>query len=96
MKPTTQPKPKRRERDKSDYHIVSLDKGLRVFEALEGRNFEPITIKQCAERTVLPESFCRAALLTLQKRGFARQTLDGWIIGPKAVRLSNLITARSF
>ncbi len=92
----TQPrvaKKKRQERDEGQYLIEALMKGLIVFEALEGRNFEPVTIKRCAKRTKLTESFCRAALLTLKQRGFAKRTLDGWIVGPKAVRLSSRITA---
>lgn len=82
---------KRAPRSEADYVIETPLKVLKVLEALEGRAFEPASIKRIAERASLSQDFSRRALLTLKQAGYAKQTLDGWIIGPKLVRFAGRI-----
>lgn len=84
---------KRRERDEASYVIDTPLKVLKVLEALEGRAFEPSTITRVQQRTGFTQNFCRRALLTLKQAGYAKQTYDGWIVGPKLVRFAGRITA---
>ncbi|MBD0370302.1 MAG: hypothetical protein ICV60_05665 [Pyrinomonadaceae bacterium] len=79
---------KRTQRSDDDYANESLLRGLKVLEALEGTNFEPVSIRRVAERADLPYDFCRRALLTLKLRGFATETAKGWQAGPKILRFS--------
>jgi len=89
MKTTTPPKPKRGERDEKDYAMETPLKVLKVLEALEGRAFEPATINRVVQRTGFTQSFCRSALITLKQAGYAKQTFDGYIVGPKIIRFAN-------
>jgi DNA-binding IclR family transcriptional regulator len=76
-------------RTDNDYAIDALAKGLKVLEALEGNNFEPVSIKRVSERTRLPYDTCRNALITLKLEGFATQNERGlWAAGPKLLRFS--------
>jgi hypothetical protein len=77
-----------KERDEDSYVIDAGLKMLRVFEALEGRSFEPATITRVVQRTKLDRDFCRRALITLKKAGWAKQTFDGWVLGTKAENLA--------
>ena len=64
----------------------ALDTGLRllkVLEALEGTNFEPVSIQRVQERTKFPYDFCRRALITLKLAGFAAENNGKWMPGPK-------------
>jgi len=92
---TSPPKPKRGERDEKDYVMETPQKVLKVLEALEGRAFEPATINRVVQRTGFTQSFCRSALITLKQAGYAKQTFDGYIIGPKLARFAGRITAHS-
>lgn len=83
----------RKDREDKDYVIDALAKGLKVFEALEGRNFEPVNIARVAQRTGFDRDFCRRALKTLKIAGYAKETLDGWTLGPKAEALSRKLSA---
>jgi hypothetical protein len=84
---------RRGERDEKEYVIDVPLRVFKVLEALEGRNFEPASIKRITQRTGFSADFCRRALLTLKAAGYAKQTLDGWIVGPKLVRFASQITA---
>lgn len=75
-------------RDESEY---ALDTGLRllkVLEALEGTNFEPVTIERVQQRcgSGFSYDFCRRALITLKLAGFAAQQKGLWMPGPKLTR----------
>lgn len=78
----------RASRSDTDYAIDALQRGLKVLEALEGTNFEPVSIRRVAERAHLPYDFCRRALLTLKVAGFAAETSKGFQAGPKILRFS--------
>lgn len=83
----------RKQRDEASYAMQTPLKVLKVLEALEGRAFEPATIERVVQRTGFTQSFCRAALITLKQSGYAKQTLDGYIVGPKLARFASRITA---
>lgn len=75
-------------RDESQY---ALDTGLRmlkVLEALEGTNFEAVSIERVQQRcgAGFTYDFCRRALITLKLAGFAAQTGSKWTVGPKLIR----------
>ncbi|HZT60979.1 MAG TPA: hypothetical protein VFA21_20410 [Pyrinomonadaceae bacterium] len=76
----------RRERDEREYQLKTLAKGLRVLLALEGTNFEPVSVQRVAERTKLEYDFCRSALITLKLGGFAAEVAGKWTVGPKVMR----------
>src|ERR1041384_518996 len=78
----------RAQRSDNDYSIDALLRGLKVLEALEGTNFEPVSTKRVSERTSLPYDFCMRALRTLKLAGFAAETPKGWQAGPKVLRFS--------
>ena len=59
---------------------------MKVFEALEGRSFEPVTIARVEQRTGFTRDFCMRALRTLKVAGYAKETLDGWVLGPRPKR----------
>jgi DNA-binding IclR family transcriptional regulator len=68
-----------------------IDAGIRllkVMEALEGTNFEPVTIQRVQQRTGYTYDFCRRALFTLKRAGYAAQTERGWQVGPRLLRFS--------
>ncbi len=87
LRPTAEAKkiaPRRRkERDKKDYAIDAVLRAFKVLEALEGRGFEPIKIMRVQQRTGFTYNFCLRALRTLELAGYAKETLDGWILGAK-------------
>lgn len=75
-------------RKKTDYVNQPLLDGLRVLKALEGTNFEPVTISRVSLRSGVSYGKCRAALITLEVVGFASQTPRGWTTGATLLRLS--------
>lgn len=80
----------RRQRDAADYVNDNLARGLKVLKALEGANFEPVTIQRVVARTGFTYDFCRRALLTLKIEGLAAQTTNGrWMFGTKFLTLSD-------
>jgi DNA-binding IclR family transcriptional regulator len=83
----------RQDREDKDYAIDAVAKALKVFEALEGRSFEPVNIARVAQRTGFGRDFCFRALKTLKVAGYAKETLDGWILGPKAEALAKRLSA---
>lgn len=78
----------RQARTDLDYQIDALAKGLKVFQALEGTNFEPVSVKRVEQRTGFSYDFCMRALRTLKIYGFAAQSPRGWTAGPKLLVFS--------
>jgi DNA-binding IclR family transcriptional regulator len=81
------------DRAEETYVIDAGAKMMKVLEALEGRNFEPVNIGRVAQRTGFSRDFCRRALITLKKVGWAKQLIpDGrdslFVLGPKAENLA--------
>lgn len=83
----------RADREDKDYVIDAVAKALKVFEALEGRSFEPVSVARVAQRTGFGRDFCFRALKTLKVAGYAKETLDGWVLGPKAEALSRKLSS---
>lgn len=78
-----------RARGTRDESQCALDTGLRllkVLEALEGTNFEPVSTERVQQRTNFSYDFCRRALITLKLAGFAAQHKGLWMPGPKVIR----------
>ena len=65
---------------------------LHVLEALEGTEFEPVSLERIVERTKhanLSRNKCFRALHTLQAKGYAKQDERGfWSITPRILRFS--------
>jgi hypothetical protein len=78
----------RNRRNPEDYELDTVLRAVKVLQALEGRNFEPVNIKTVERRSGQSYAFCRSALLTFKKVGFAAQTAQGWTVGPKLMRLA--------
>lgn len=78
----------RKQRTDDDYTLDTVLRAAKVLQALEGRNFEPVTIKTVEQRSGQTYAFCRSALLTWKKAGFAAQTAEGWTVGPKLMRFA--------
>jgi DNA-binding IclR family transcriptional regulator len=78
----------RERRDESAYAIDVVLRTLKVLEALEGTNFEPVNVQRVQQRTGFSYDFCRRALLTLKKAGYVAQTEGGWTLGNKILLLS--------
>lgn len=69
--------------------IESLSKGLMVLEAMEGKSFEPVTVKKIIERTGLSRNIVDRVLITLKLRGYAIQDDSGkWTIGKRFIRFA--------
>lgn len=75
-------------RKKTDYINQPLLDGLRVLKALEGTDFEPVSILRVSQRAGVSYGKCRAALITLEVDGFAKQTVRGWMLGASILRFS--------
>lgn len=75
-------------RDETKYEIEAASKTLNVLLALEGSNFEPITVHKVIERTGFSRNFCDRALATLSINGFAIQNKGKWMLGNKILRFS--------
>jgi DNA-binding IclR family transcriptional regulator len=71
----------------------ALDAGLRllkVLEALEGSNFEPVSIQRVQQRCGegFNYNFCFRALKTLKVAGYATENAGGWQVGPKLLKFA--------
>jgi DNA-binding IclR family transcriptional regulator len=74
-------------RNDSDYEIEALSKGLAILEALEGTNFEPVSIGRIIDRSQLPRDVVQRSLRTFRLRGWAVQNDRGeWTIGRRFIR----------
>ncbi len=72
-------------RSETDYVIESLLHGLQVLEALEGTQFEPVSIKRIAERAKLSYDKASRCMKTLKVKGFVEQTERGWALAPRFI-----------
>ena len=79
----------RSSRDESQYAIDAGRRLLKVLLALEGTNFEAVSIQRVQQRTGFSYDFCRRALITLKLEGFAAETRNGWTAGPKTLIFSD-------
>jgi DNA-binding IclR family transcriptional regulator len=71
------------------YEIEALTKGLAVLEALEGTNFEPVTVPRIVNRCKLPRDVVMRSLKTFRLRGWAIQNARGeWTIGKRLRRFA--------
>jgi len=75
-------------RSEEDYQLDVLRRGLKVLEALEGTNFEPVSIQRVSERSGQSYDFCRRALLTFKLAHYATQADRGWQVGPRLLKFS--------
>ena len=80
-------------RSDSKYEIESLTKGLLILESLEGRNFEPVSVKKIMERTGFSRDIVDRSLKTLRLNGYAVQLENKkWTIGRRLIRFSNTVS----
>lgn len=93
LRPAAADKPAQKERDEASYVIEAGLKMLKVLEALEGRSYEPVSIQRVAQRTGFSRDICRRSLITLKRAGWAKQTVDGWMLGAKAENLARRLGA---
>lgn len=71
------------------YANESVIHTIKIIEALEGINFEPVSIKRIMQRTEVPYDKCRRVLLTLELMGWAKQTdKKEWTVGARLLRFS--------
>lgn len=75
-------------RNDADYAIDAGLRLLKVLEALEGTNFEPVTVQRIKQRTGFSYDFCFRALKTLKVAGYATENPAGWQVGPKVLKFS--------
>lgn len=70
---------------------------IKIVEALEGTNFEPVTIKRIMERSDLPYDKCRRVLLTLESLGWATENeRKEWTLGRKIIRFAQIVSQHNF
>ncbi len=82
----------RAKRTDEEYEIEALSKGLLVLEALEGKEFEPVTVAKIIERTELSRDLVTRSLKTLRLRGYAAQNEDGeWAIARRFISFAELV-----
>ncbi len=79
---------KRQQRSEGTYVIDAGLRMLKVLEALRGTNFEPVKIARVQQRTGYSYDFCRRALITLKRAGFATESSDGWQVGTKLMQFA--------
>lgn len=86
-------------RDPKDYSVEKTIDTVKILEALEGSDFEPVGIEQIIERVgfipgrdaKLKFDAVRRVLITLELLGWAKQTGKLWTIGKDAVRFAGKI-----
>lgn len=79
----------RKKRTDEDYELRSVTKAIKVLEALEGRNFEPVTVAKIMERTRLSRHIVEWNLKTFRLHGWVAQNERGeWTIGSRFVRFA--------
>lgn len=80
---------KNKKRPDSEYEIEALSKGLKILEALEGINFEPVSVKKIMERTGFKRHIVEWNLKTFRLNGYAAQNESGqWSVGKRFIRLA--------
>lgn len=71
------------------YANESVVHTIKILEALQGVNFEPVSTKRVTERTKIPYDKCRRVLLTLELLGWAAQNdKKEWTLGARILRFS--------
>jgi hypothetical protein len=76
-------------RTDEDYAIDAVLRTLKVFDALEGTNFEAVTTQRIAQRTGFNYDFCMRALRTMKVAGWVTQNQRGeWMVGTKLLHYS--------
>ena len=89
--------PARGERDEDSYVIDAGLKLLKVLECLEGRNFEPVTIKLAMERSSFNRDLTRRLIITAKRAGWIKEIMSGkerqFIPGPKLENLAKSYAA---
>lgn len=83
----------KKKRPDQDSEIEALSKGLKVLEALEGNNFEPVKVRKIIDRTDLSRNIVDRALITLKINGYAVQDASGkWSIGRRLIRFAQTVS----
>lgn len=82
-----------RTRDDQSYVIDAALNTLKVLEALQGNQYEPVKVPEVQKRTGFTYDFCRRALRTLKAAGWAVETERGWQLSVKAAQFSEKFTA---
>jgi len=78
------------ERQAKDYANENTVHTIKILEALEGANFEPVEIKRIMERSDLPYDKCRRVLMTLEMLGWAIQNEQKeWTFGKRLIKLAH-------
>ncbi len=94
-----------KKREATDYAVEKVVDAIKVIEALEGANFEPVTIPQIIERVgyipgrgeKLKPDAVRRILITLKLVGWAAKSADGkWTIGNGLIRFANIVGKHNF
>lgn len=91
-------------KEAKDYAVEKTVDTIKVVEALEGSNFEPVSIAQIIERVgfipdrdgKLKPDAVRRILITLQLCGWAKQTGGKWIIGSALIRFAGSVSQHRF
>ena len=82
----------RGERDEESYVIDAGLKLLRLLECVEGKNFEPVTIKRLMDRTGFNRSSVRSLVITAKRARWLKEIVAGkerqFIPGPKLDNLA--------
>lgn len=77
--------------DPKKYANENVVHTIKIIEALEGENFEPVSVKRIMKRSELKYDKCRRVLLTLELLGWAKQTeRKEWQAGYKYIRLTRI------
>lgn len=80
----------RSKRDPKEYANENVVHTIKIIEALEGVNFEPVSIQRIMERTGLKRDKCMRVLTTLELLGWAKQNeRKEWLLGAKILRFAN-------
>ncbi len=74
-------------RPKEAYRIDSVEKALRVLEAVESDTGRPIPIGRIIGRTGLSRDQCNRILATLEINGYVVKVDHGFVYGQRLIRL---------
>ncbi|HQU84839.1 MAG TPA: hypothetical protein PKY59_17000 [Pyrinomonadaceae bacterium] len=80
----------RNKREPIAYTNENVVHTIKIIEALEGANFEPVSIQTIMDRTDLKRDKCMRVLMTLKVLGWvAQDSKNNWLVGSKILRFSN-------
>jgi DNA-binding IclR family transcriptional regulator len=78
-----------KKRPKESYRIDSVEKALRVLEAVESETGRPIPLGKIIGRTGFSRDFCTRALATFEINGYVAQVPGkGWVFGARFLRVA--------